>query len=102
MKKPVKDVAASIGLRLQNFAKKTNRPFQEVLEYFAMERFLYRLASSKHASRFVLKGALMLRVWNAPASRPTRDIDLLGRMDSKVTAVVPVFKDMCNQRSPMG
>ena len=97
MKKPVKDVAASVRQRLQNVAKKTNRPFQEVLEYFAMERFLYRLASSKHASRFVLKGALMFRVWNAPASRPTRDIDLLGRMDSKVTAVVPVFKDMCNQ-----
>ena len=97
MKKPVKDVAASVRQRLQNVAKKTNRPFQEVLEYFAMERFLYRLASSKHASRFVLKGALMFRVWNAPASRPTRDIDLLGQMDSKVTAVVPVFKDMCNQ-----
>ncbi|MBI2805509.1 MAG: nucleotidyl transferase AbiEii/AbiGii toxin family protein [Planctomycetes bacterium] len=62
-----------------------------------MERLLYRLASSKHASRFVLKGALMFRVWNAPATRPTRDIDLLGRMDSKVTAVVPVFKDVCNQ-----
>ncbi len=97
MKKPVKDVTASVRQRLQNVAKKTNRPFQEVLEYFAMERLLYRLASSKHASRFVLKGALMFRVWNAPVSRPTRDIDLLGRMDSKVTAVVPVFKDLCNQ-----
>jgi hypothetical protein len=97
MKKPVKDVAASVRQRLQNVAKKTNRPFQEVLDYFAMERVLYRLANSKHASRFVLKGALMFRVWNSPASRPTRDIDLLGRMDSKVTAVVPVFKDVCNQ-----
>ncbi len=97
MKKPVKDVAASVRQRLQNVALKTNRPFQEVLEYFAMERFLYRLANSKHASRFVLKGALMFRAWNAPASRPTRDIDLLGRMESKVTAIVPVFKEVCNQ-----
>ncbi len=97
MKKPVKDVAASVRQRLQNVARKTNRPFQEILEYFAMERFLYRLANSKHASRFVLKGALMFRAWNAPTSRPTRDIDLLGRMDSKVTTVVPVFKDVCNQ-----
>ncbi len=97
MRKPVKDVAASVRQRLQNVARKTNRPFQEVLEYFAMERFLYRLASSKHAGRFVLKGALMFRVWNAPASRPTRDIDLLGRMNSEVTEVVPVFKDVCNQ-----
>jgi hypothetical protein len=97
MKKPVKDVAASNRQWLQNVGRKTNRPFQEVLEYFAMERFLYRLASSKHASQFVLKGALMFRAWNAPVSRPTRDIDLLGRMDSKVTAIVPVFKAVCNQ-----
>ena len=97
MKRLVKDVSASIRQRLQNVAKKTNRPFQEVLEYFAMERFLYRLATSNHASRFALKGALMFRAWNAPASRPTRDIDLHGRMDSKITAVVPVFKDVCDQ-----
>ena len=57
MKKPVKDMAASIRQRLQNVAKKTNRPFQEVLEYFAMERFLYRLPSSKHARRFVCSRA---------------------------------------------
>lgn len=97
MKKQVKDVAASIRQRLQNVAKKAKRPFQEVLEYFAMERLLYRLARSQHASRFVLKGALMFRAWNAPASRPTRDIDLLGRMDSTVSAIVPVFQDVCNE-----
>jgi hypothetical protein len=43
-----------------------------------MERFLYRLAKSKYAARFILKGALMLRVWQSPESRPTMDIDLLG------------------------
>jgi hypothetical protein len=26
----------------------------------------------------VLKGALMFRAWDAPASRPTREIDLLA------------------------
>ena len=43
-----------------------------------MERFLYRLAKSKDAGRFILKGALMLQVWQSPESRPTMDIDLLG------------------------
>jgi hypothetical protein len=66
-----------------------------VLEYYAMERFLYRLARSPHAGRFVLKGALMFRAWGAPASRPTRDIDLLARMDNDVASVVPVFRDVC-------
>jgi hypothetical protein len=82
---------------LQDVAKKTNRPFQELLGYYAMERFLYRLACSPHTERFVLKGALMLRAWHAPASRPTKDIDLLGRMDNTVEAVVPVFRDVCGQ-----
>jgi predicted nucleotidyltransferase component of viral defense system len=96
VKKEVKDTAASVRQRLQNVAKKANRPFQEVLEYFAMERFLYRLSRSEHAGRFILKGALMFRVWNAPTSRPTRDIDLLARMDN--TVVAPVFQDVCNQQ----
>jgi hypothetical protein len=93
--RPPKDMAASIRGRLQDAARASRRPFQEVLEYYAMERFLYRLAQSPHAGRFVLKGALMFRVWGAPASRPTRDIDLLARLENTVEAVVPVFRDMC-------
>ena len=44
-----------------------------------MERFLYRLAQSRHADKFILKGAVMFTAWGAPASRATRDIDLLAR-----------------------
>jgi hypothetical protein len=46
MTKPLQDLAASVRQRLQNVAKTSGRPFQEVLEYYAMERFLYRLAQS--------------------------------------------------------
>jgi hypothetical protein len=90
-------VAASVRQRLQNAARGMNRPFQEVLQYYAMERFLYWLARSPHARRFVLKGALLFRAWDAPASRPTKDIDLLGRMENRVEAVVPVFRAVCEQ-----
>lgn len=76
-----KNLPASVRQRLTNKAKESNRPFQEVLQYFAMERFLYRLAQSQHADKFVLKGALMFTAWGGPASRPTRDIDLPARMD---------------------
>ena len=48
-KRRVKDVAASVRARLQANAKETGRPFQEVLQYFAMERFLFRLSQSQHA-----------------------------------------------------
>lgn len=39
---------------LQNRAKQPGRPPQEMLQYFSMERFLYRLSKSEHASRLML------------------------------------------------
>lgn len=47
-KRRVKDVAASVRARLQTNAKDTNRPFQEVLQYFAMERRSYRIGCPNH------------------------------------------------------
>ena len=93
----LRNVAASVRQRLMNAARESGRPFQEVLQYYAMERFLYRLSRSPHAERFILKGALMFTVWGAPFSRPTRDIDLLGRMNNSVDALIPVFRDVCQQ-----
>ncbi|MEA1949848.1 MAG: nucleotidyl transferase AbiEii/AbiGii toxin family protein [Planctomycetota bacterium] len=96
-KRQIKDIATSVRQRLLNNARATDRPFQEVLQYFAMERFLYRLAQSRYADTFVLKGALMLTVWRAPATRPTKDIDLLARMDNNVEAVTAVIRHVCEQ-----
>ena len=53
------NIAASVRQRLLNKARETGRPFNELLQYFAMERFLYRLAKSTPADKFILKGALM-------------------------------------------
>lgn len=77
-----KDVAASVHQRLLNHARAQQRPFNEVLQYFALERFLYRLGRSPYRLRFVLKGALMFAAWQSPFPRPTRDIDLLGHIDN--------------------
>jgi predicted nucleotidyltransferase component of viral defense system len=90
-----KNIAHSVHRRLLNVARETGRPFNELLQYYAMERFLYRLSCSRHADRFVLKGALMLTVWRAPLTRPTRDIDLLGCMDNAPEAVAAVMRDVC-------
>lgn len=68
--KNVSNLAASVQARLQNQARATKRPFQELLQYYAMERFLYRLSMTPHRARFLLKGALMLHVWDAPAMAP--------------------------------
>jgi hypothetical protein len=92
-----RDIAASVRGQLQNRAKQTGRPFQELLQYFAMERFLYRLSKSEYGSRFVLKGALMFRVWNAAQSRATQDIDFLARADNDVESITQMFKAVCEQ-----
>jgi hypothetical protein len=63
-----------------------------------MERFLYRLSTSGHADRFVLKGALLLRVWDAPAVRPTMDIDLLGRTSNDPAVLARMMQDVSRQR----
>ena len=71
----------SIQERLKNEARRADRPYVELLELFAVERFLYRLARSRHREQFILKGALLIRHWLGADSRPTRDIDLLGPVD---------------------
>lgn len=91
------NVAASIRQRLLNKARETGRPFNELLQYFAMERFLYRLSRSVHADKFVLKGALMFTAWQAPVTRPTMDIDLLGITDNRVDAIVALVRAICQQ-----
>ena len=91
------NIAASVRQRLLDKARETGRPFNELLQYFAMERFLYRLSKSPYADNFVLKGALMFTVWEAPLTRPTLDIDLLGRIDNRIETIVRVAREICRQ-----
>ena len=62
-KRDIKNLPASIQDRLMSRARENDRPFNEVLQYFAIERFLYRLAQSQYAGGFVLKGAVLFRVY---------------------------------------
>lgn len=94
------NLPASIHQRLLNQAKQQGRPLQELLQYFAIERFLFRLSQSPHATRFYLKGALMLRLWDAPLSRPTIDVDLMGRQVLSQEELEQVIKDVCVQKVP--
>ena len=88
------NIAASVRQRLLNLARAQGRPFQEILQFYVMERFLYRLSRSDHADRFVLKGALMLQVWESPQARPTMDIDMLGRTDNDLDALIGQVREI--------
>ncbi len=96
-KRSVINVSASIHQRLLNMAKTSDRPFNELLVYYGIERFLYRLSVSQYGEHFVLKGALMMLVWQMPVTRPTRDIDLLGRTSNDLDAIRTMFTTVCQQ-----
>ena len=91
------NLPASVHQLLLNKARQTHRPFNELLQYYAMERFLYRLSKSPHAARFILKGALMFTAWKLESYRPTKDIDLLGKTANQVESVVAIAREICAQ-----
>ncbi|MGH3729438.1 MAG: nucleotidyl transferase AbiEii/AbiGii toxin family protein [Micromonosporaceae bacterium] len=67
-------LAGRTYLDLQNLARRTGQNTQHLLQLYALEGFLARLAMSPYASRLVLKGGVLLSVYDS--RRPTRDIDL--------------------------
>ena len=93
--RPVRNLPASIHRRLLNRARETSRRFDDVLYYYAAERWLYRLSRSQHAGEFILKGALLLRAWDAPVFRPTRDIDLLARTSNDLDSIARIVAEIC-------
>ena len=78
MSESPKNIPASIHPRLANEARKSGRPFSEVLQNYGMERFLYRLFQTRYRDLLILKGGLLFHSWRIPLRRPTRDIDFLG------------------------
>lgn len=98
----IKNLPASVLARLRNKARATHRPFDQVLRFYAFERFLYRLSQSKHRDQFILKGALLLAAWPMGLGRTTSDVDFhafsasdLGELNSIVSEIcmIPVLPD---------
>lgn len=94
-KRALANLPASVHQLLLNKARKTGRPFNDLLQYFAIERFLYRLSKSSYASKFVLKGALMFTAWQMDTYRPTMEIDLLGKATDDVDALMEIVNRIC-------
>lgn len=95
MKNEITNIKASVRARLQNKARETGKPFAEILQYYGMERFLYRFSCSEYVNKFILKGALMFTVWDIMERRSTMDIDFAANYDNRVKAVEKVIKDVC-------
>lgn len=77
MSQPRRDtVAGRTYLDLRARARREQRPTDELLVLYVLERFLYRLSQSAHRDRLILKGGMLLAAFDQ--RRPTRDIDLLA------------------------
>ncbi|RTL94242.1 nucleotidyl transferase AbiEii/AbiGii toxin family protein [Nitratireductor sp. ac15] len=94
MAKELKNVGASVRARLLQLAKTSGQSFDLVLTRFALERLLFRLSQSRHADRFVLKGAMLMMSWFEDPHRGTRDLDLLGFGDPEPEAMLATFRDI--------
>lgn len=78
--------AGDAYLDLQNEARRTGRPTQELLQLYVLEGFLARLAGSDVRESFVLKGGVLLAAFGS--RRPTKDVDLAGIDRANDTATV--------------
>ena len=95
-----RNLAASVQQRLLNWAQQAGQEFQITLNNFLLERFLYRLGRSPARTRFVLKGALLFRVWADTPYRATLDLDLLRRGASNRQAVAADIRAICATSAP--
>ncbi len=91
----MKNLSASIRQRLKNVADEQGLAFNEVLQRYAIERFLFRLGESKYRDTFVLKGAQMLVVWRTKRTRPTMDVDFLGFTENSLENLEHITKALC-------
>ena len=90
-----RNLAASIRARLKQHADARKQDFNLTLTQYGLERLLYRLSVSRHASNYLLKGALLFSLWYDQPHRPTRDADLLGFGPDDIDTAVSAFEEIC-------
>lgn len=77
---------------IRNRAKIANVQTEILLRSFMLERFLERIANSKHKHNFILKGGMLIAAMVGIAERTTMDMDatIKGRMlnASEITAMI--------------
>jgi predicted nucleotidyltransferase component of viral defense system len=92
-----RNVAASIRQRLLSYSTTIKADPNLVLIWYGIERLLYRLSLSPHRDQFVLKGAMLFRVWSGPNFRATKDLDLLGFVREEAEPLRQIFVSICEQ-----
>lgn len=81
------DLEKSFKAKLRAIAKEKKRDPADLWQNLTLERFLVRLANSKHHKHFVLKGGILLSKY-IEIGRETNDLDFLARRVSNEVAVL--------------
>jgi predicted nucleotidyltransferase component of viral defense system len=95
-----KNLAASVKARLLAVAERRGESFNLLIVRFGIERLLYRLSRSRHADKFLLKGAMLFALWDEKAPRPTRDVDLLAFGPTELDEIAKVFREIVETPVP--
>lgn len=89
-----KNLAASVKARLLAVAERRGESFNLLIVRFGVERLLYRLSQSRHADKFLLKGAMLFALWDEKAPRPTQDVDFLAFGPTELDDIAAVFREI--------
>ena len=95
-----KNLAASVKARLLAVAERRDESFNLLMVRFGVERLLYRLSQSRHADKFLLKGAMLFALWDEKAHRPTQDVDFLAFGPNELEDIAAVFREIVETPVP--
>ncbi len=84
--------------RLKAAAREREENFNYLALSYALERLLYRLSKSRHRDSFVLKGAMLFRIWQPLAYRTTLDVDLLSQGPPDLSRMEGVFREIADHK----
>lgn len=89
---------ASLRGRVRSIAKENGLRPQEVLQMYLFEHLLMRLETSAYATKFILKGGLLVASLIGIASRSTMDMDTTVRaLSMEKDEVERVMREICAQ-----
>lgn len=93
--------AGRVYLDLQQLARATQRPTDELLRTYVLERFLWRVGKSHYRDQLILKGGMLMAVLGE--RRPTGDVDMLAQnLSNDLDAVSAVIADVLSIESEDG
>jgi len=93
--------AGRVYLDLQQLARATQRPTDELLRTYVLERFLWRVGESRYRDQLILKGGMLMAVLGE--RRPTADVDMLAQnLSNDLDAVSSVVENVLSIESEDG